>query len=580
MSVRARLLLLVLSIVIPAIATCVLTGYLVFVDERSRAETHLLAATRATAASVDREVNRLISNLKVLAASPALISNDLQAFHQHAKQSTEEGFWIVLALPSGQQVVNTLLPFGADLPRLVTTENINRLVEEKKPIVTDVFQSKVLNMPVVAVQMPVINEGTVTYILNMGISLTYLDALLRSHKLPPSWVAGITDRKGTLMARSHGNERFVGTRVVPELLQAMTAREEGLVGTTTLEGIPALSAFSVGPTIGWRIAIGVPRAELTNAIGSIWLVASGAGLVIVGMGLAISLLVARGMARAIGSLVEPAASLGTGGSPGKTPTGLTEVDTVAAAMARAGALLVDRERKLHAAVEKAERAVQAQTRFFAAASHDLRQPFQAMRLFFEVLKQRATPELTPVVDRLGEAIGSAEELLNDLLDVARLESDGIRPHPVDVDLGRLIRDIKSELDPVAVEKGLTLRLRGCAPRVRTDPMMLKRILFNVASNAIRYTEKGGVLIGVRRRPGCVRIEVWDTGIGIPEDHAALVFEEFYQVENSARDRSQGTGLGLAIVKRLAGILGCEVTFSSRVGRGTVFRVALPLVSPE
>ena len=180
------------------------------------------------------------------------------------------------------------------------------------------------------------------------------------------------------------------------------------------------------------------------------------------------------------------------------------------------------------------------------------------------------------MDRLGQSIKSAEELLNHLLDVARLESGAITPNFSDVDLAQVLSDLKADLDPVATAKELAFRTHGASIVVRTDPAILKRILFNIAANAISYTDQGGVLIGIRRKAGQAIIEVWDTGIGIAEEQAKYVFEEFYQIGNPARDRTKGVGLGLAIVRRLCLILGCEVNFVSRLGKGTVFRVSIPL----
>ncbi|MGE5547837.1 MAG: MASE4 domain-containing protein [Solirubrobacterales bacterium] len=227
-------------------------------------------------------------------------------------------------------------------------------------------------------------------------------------------------------------------------------------------------------------------------------------------------------------------------------------------------------RSLNAALVAAN---SAKSRFFAAASHDLRQPFQAMRLFYTVLEAQSTP--SPALARLGLAMHSAETLLNELLDVAKLEAGELRVTRETVDLGVVIAEITAEMTIVAAQKGLAIRSRAAPTAVETDRVLLKRILFNLISNAIRYTARGGILVGLRKRGGMTVIEVWDTGIGIAPADADRVFEEFYQVENPSRDRSQGLGLGLSIVKRLSDVLGCEVTMASRPGTGTVFRVAIP-----
>lgn len=223
-----------------------------------------------------------------------------------------------------------------------------------------------------------------------------------------------------------------------------------------------------------------------------------------------------------------------------------------------------------------ERAARAQSEFFAAASHDLRQPFQAMRLFFEVIEGSATVGQQPAIRLLRESMQVAEDLLNTLLDVARIENGAIAPVLVRVDLADVVRELTEALKPLAAQEGLVLRNHVTSVEALTDPGLLNRILFNLATNALKYTTRGGVLIGLRRRSQEVTVEVWDTGIGIADDQAEHIFEEFYQVQNPSRDREKGVGLGLSIVKRLCKLLDCKIAFRSRIGKGSVFRVSLRL----
>lgn len=233
-------------------------------------------------------------------------------------------------------------------------------------------------------------------------------------------------------------------------------------------------------------------------------------------------------------------------------------------------------RELRTALMEARAATQSKSHFFAAASHDLRQPFQAMRLFYGVLEQSAADKSQrTAIEHLGQAMSNAETLLNELLDIARIENRSLPISCQWTDLRPLIEEVARDLRPVAEHRGLTLRVRGPSIKLKTDRALMKRILQNLVSNAIRYTEKGGVLIATRRRGGENVIEVWDTGIGIAQQDMGKVFEEFYQVANPGRDRTQGTGLGLAIVRRLAVGLECEIKLVSRLGRGSVFTVILP-----
>lgn len=236
----------------------------------------------------------------------------------------------------------------------------------------------------------------------------------------------------------------------------------------------------------------------------------------------------------------------------------------------------DALRRAHA---EAERANRAKSRFLAAASHDLRQPLQAINLFVAALKAGLRdPESVEIVESIQESLRATEDLLDALLDVSRLEAGVLQPRLRDVAIVDLTDRLETEFASQAAAKGLTLRTVASSAVVRTDPALLDRILRNLLSNALRYTECGGVLLGCRRRGGHISVEVWDTGIGIPDDKREAIFEEFYQLGNPERDRTRGLGLGLAIVDRIARLLGHTVTLRSQPGRGSVFAIQVPLVS--
>lgn len=226
---------------------------------------------------------------------------------------------------------------------------------------------------------------------------------------------------------------------------------------------------------------------------------------------------------------------------------------------------------------RAEQANQSKSRFLAAASHDLRQPFQAMRLFHHLLSSRLTsPQQTEVATRMAEAMDAGESLLNALLDISTLEAGKVEPNLANVKVSEIIGRVAREVEPQAAEKGLSLRWVDCRAIVRSDPVLLTRMIRNLATNALRYTERGGILIGCRRLQGSLRIEVWDTGCGIPKDKLDFIFEDFFQIGNLERDRSRGLGLGLSIVIRLADLLNHPVSVRSQEGRGSVFCIEVPV----
>ncbi len=232
-----------------------------------------------------------------------------------------------------------------------------------------------------------------------------------------------------------------------------------------------------------------------------------------------------------------------------------------------------------AARRAAEAASRAKTQFFAAASHDLRQPLHAMGLFAETLRQRIhDPEVASLVNSINESVDALEGLFGELLDITRIDTGGVDVNPAPVRLKELFARLRLHFEPVAFEKGLALRFRGERHVVHADPLLLERILRNLVSNAIRYTDDGGVLVSCRPVQGHMRVQVWDSGVGIPQAQLPRIFDEFFQVQGhrplQAHQR-KGLGLGLAIVKRLAELMGTTIGVQSRVGHGTVFTLELP-----
>ena len=227
----------------------------------------------------------------------------------------------------------------------------------------------------------------------------------------------------------------------------------------------------------------------------------------------------------------------------------------------------------------AQQAYQTKARFLAAASHDLRQPMQALSIFHELLgSEPHSSRGAELLDSARQSADAMNMLLGALLDVSKLDANVIktdcRPFPVRA----LLDEMAREFAPLASHKGLRLRIMPCSAVIRSDPTLLGQVLRNLLSNAIRYTPSGRVLVGCRRRGGELRIEVFDTGIGIAEDQHAAIFAEFYQVDNKARDRQQGIGLGLAIVERVARLLGHPLALRSVPERGSCFAVSVPLAT--
>jgi PAS domain S-box-containing protein len=241
--------------------------------------------------------------------------------------------------------------------------------------------------------------------------------------------------------------------------------------------------------------------------------------------------------------------------------------------------VTDRRRvqaELVAAREAADRANQAKSRFLATASHDLRQPLQALSLLNGTLRRLPTdPGASEALAQQEQAITGMSRLVNALLDISKLESGAIRPEITDFTVATVFEEMRREFAHLAANKGLELEIEPCQGAVCSDPSLIEQILRNLVSNAIKYTRRGKVLLRCLHEPARVRLEVLDTGIGIPADRLPYIYDEFYQVHGEPGAARDGYGLGLAIVSRLVQLLELRLDVRSEPGKGSSFSLDVP-----
>jgi signal transduction histidine kinase/CheY-like chemotaxis protein len=351
------------------------------------------------------------------------------------------------------------------------------------------------------------------------------------------------------------------------------------------QGNAVLAASAPIPELGWVVLVEQPLAEayapLYAALGRTAVLLVGA----LALAVLASLALARHVSLPIRALQDGAARIGAGALDYRiqVKTGdelqalAQEFNDMAARLSESYAGL---ELKVAERTRELERANQARSRLLRAASHDLRQPLHALGLFVAQFGARARdPETRHIAAQAGAAVAALQELLDGILDISRLDAGAIAPKVVDFAVATLLDRLTTAFSPSAAEKGLRLRVVPSRLYVRSDPVLLERILLNLAANALRYTKRGGILIGCRRRGGHVRIEVWDTGIGIAPEQRQAIFQEFYQAADP-HVGAQGLGLGLAIAARLAALLGGRIEVASRPGKGSVFAFEVPRGEPR
>jgi signal transduction histidine kinase/ActR/RegA family two-component response regulator len=397
------------------------------------------------------------------------------------------------------------------------------------------------------------------------------------------------DRNGTLVAHPDSSlvQRKMNVRSLPQVQAALAGfdpssgeRAKRVTGTN-LDGTEVLSTHIRIPQLNWIVFVEQPQAEANAPIRE-WIARS---LFIMAGGLILAFLVsirlARAMVKPIEALRLGAERLGRGEMSHRIAASSDELDAVARqfnAMAeRLQESYAGLERKVEERTRELAVANRAKSRFLAGASHDLRQPVHAIGLLLSSLRSGSDPAaMRETIARAGAACDAMTELLDSLLDISRLDSGVVQPDLRAFPLSTILQRIEFDFEPEARAKGIDLRVVGTTLSTRSDPVMLRRVLFNLVSNAIRYTPRGKVLVVCRRMRDRIRIQVFDTGVGIAASEQEAVFEEFFQVSQAAG--SPGLGLGLSIVRRLCETLGHRLDLKSVAGRGTAFTVWVPLAA--
>ena len=397
--------------------------------------------------------------------------------------------------------------------------------------------------------------------------------------------AYVVDRTGRLIAHPDASLVLRNTDLSHTMRLIDERPAETLHRLTGLQGGPVLVAQAQAAPLDWRVLVELPQREADEP----WRRALERSLWISAISLAVALAFAAAfswrMVRPIRSLTVGAARIGSGQLDHRIEVeSADEIGQLGQAFNRmAGELersYATLERKVDERTQALSEANRAKSRFLAPASHDLRQPLHALNLLVAQLRAEPTPtERQRLTLRVESAVASINGLFDGLLDISKLDAGVVAAEVSDFPLQQVLDRVEATLAEEARARGLHLHVRPHTAWVRSDPVLLERILDNLVANALRYTRRGGVLVGCRRRGGALRVEVWDTGIGIAPDKHDEIFAEFYQVAPAGTLRGEGLGLGLSIVSRLAQLLGHRIGLASRLGRGSCFSVTLPEV-PE
>ncbi len=592
-------------------------------SERARLEDEAVNAARSIAVAVDRELAGITAALDVLALSRNLRTADLEAFHGEAVSLRGRlGVNVTVQDGAGRQILNARLPHGTELPSDGLPEVGRVLRQHGAPVISDLFVGSLSQEPQFAVQMAVpLGDGEPRAVLGVSLPVERMRATISQQSVPPGWTVAIVDREGRILARNMRHEEFVG-RPATRDLQAATGGEGGSWNGFTADGRPVLGAYARSTLSRWRIAVGVPRALLTEPLRrSLWLLA-GAGAALLGLSAVLAVGFGRRIARPMQGLVQRATALGRGEMPPPLPRGLREAALVDAALTTAARSLRAREDELRRLNEALESRVAERTRELAEANARLRAEAAERERTEAQLRQSQKMEaigrltggvahdfnnlLTVVIGnlsiaqrRLGEggdsrllrALTGATEgatraatLTQRLLAFSRQQP--LQPEAVDAN--RLVAGMSELLrrtlgEDVEVETVLA----GGLWRALADPNQLEAALLNLAVNARDAMPSGGKLTietanahldeaycATREevQPGqYVMLSVSDTGMGMPPDVLVRAFEPFF----TTKPVGKGTGLGLSQVYGFARQSGGHAAIYSEAGQGTTVKLYLP-----
>lgn len=379
-----------------------------------------------------------------------------------------------------------------------------------------------------------------------------------------------------------------GSKVSVEHWHALPIRATQLADTD----LYAATADTDAPPPLGQLLLKVSTGSLRTEMQDYALKAAGVSAAMLILAVVLAIAFSRGLIRTfseIGAVVE---GIGRGKHELRvTPRGRDElgklvegINAMAAAVGQTQEQLAERIIEATATLrherDEADHAARARSRFFAAASHDLRQPAQALGLFVARLqRENFSPKLQPKLSQLAQTVGNLQELLGTLLDYSRLDGQVLRVEPQPVRAAQAIGQVVDSFAEAAAAKQLQLRSRIHDCWLMTDPALLHRILINLIGNAVKHTHTGGILVTCRRGAQQARIEVWDTGTGIPPEARETIFDELVQLENPERNAEKGLGLGLAIVRKSANLLGHALSLCSHVGQGSRFALTVPLTVP-
>ena len=594
--IRSCLLLLTAVVLVPGLLAAAVAVAKVREGERQAALRGLRETVRATSLLVDGEVQRSLGTLRALGQSHYLQAADFEALYGQATATDQKpDVWTLVLDATGQQRINTSVPYGTPLPPAVAQDRVASVLQTMRPLVSDLIVGPVTGKLLTTIYVPAKASPAGRFVVAQAFSVAHWNKTARQPGAPSQWIVAVIDRQGRFIWRSHGTEAFVGKQARPELVAAAAAAPQGLIRHATLEGIDSYDAFTHSALTGWTIAVAAPvptiEASATQAV--LWLSAGLAmALVVALLG---ATLLGRVLLTAINSASAAARALGRGEPPATAATPVFEINVLNHALEDAAHLLQqeqDRRKRVELqreqllenerlAREAAQQENQAKDKFLALLGHELRNPLAAMTGAGEVLARSRSD--AAVQDRFIGVIQRQNRhmrrIVDDLLDVSRMLSGKIELRLQALDLAGCVRSCVESLQASDAGSAHQWRLQTTSVWVQGDQVRLEQIVSNLAVNARHFSPPDGTItIRVSADGGHAVLDVSDLGPGVPAALLPRIFEAFVQGPPPAGRQSSGLGIGLSLVKQLVELHGGSVAvWPGSNGVGSRFCVRLPRI---
>ncbi|WP_051971987.1 response regulator [Massilia sp. 9096] len=596
MRIRTRLLILILSILVPAFVAALLAVGYVYLEERRAQENSVRETVRTFAQLVGNELEIKESILLALANSPALERNDLATFYQHARalMPTRESNIVLFDL-DGHQLLNTRLPFDAELPfrRASNVEALAQRYGAERTLVSDLFLVPHVGQYDFVIQVPVRQAGRLRYFLTMGVDAASLQRLVQRQRFPSDWQAIVIDRAGRIAARTQDAEHFRGRLVSEVARRRFAAGAEGVFSNRNLQGTPVQGFFSTVPEVGWKVMVTIPKTELRRVPLQAAAFLAAIMLLLLVVAIAAASRFGKRALAPIHDLGRGAEDLGQGREVAYTPHGVVELDAVALRMAEASRRIRHAQQELEQRVQEAVGAseqaqaalvrsqkMEALGRLTGGIAHEFNNLLQTLTTALQLAALTATqPKVLSLIDTCKRTVARATALTGQLGSFGRVQDARlltIDPCAQAHSAAQLVRNV--------LRQGVTLEL-DCADGlwpVTVDPLQFDLALLNLSINArdampdgglLRIAVRNRVLEATRERAGgdYVQITVADTGSGMPPEVLARALDPFF----TTKAAGQGSGLGLPQAYAFASQSQGFLHMASTVGEGTAIEICLP-----